>query len=97
MEIISNSQKQIQNLYNPLVQSVQAARQQHQGLQEAYEDRDLEARDKILSKKQQLDNMIEDFFIDQDNNQIQKKKVTKLKKKNKLKDQKIQGIRLSKF
>ncbi len=33
--------------------------------------------------------MIEDFFVDQDNNHIQKKKVQKLKKKNKQKEQKI--------
>ncbi len=32
MAIIQQSQKQIQSMYNPLVQSVQAARLQHQGL-----------------------------------------------------------------
>lgn len=33
--------------------------------------------------------MIEDYFVDQDNEQLSKKKVSKLKKKNKLKDHKI--------
>jgi hypothetical protein len=41
--------------------------------------------------------MIEDYFEEQDNNKIQKKKVTKLKKKNKWKDEKIDLIRNAKF
>lgn len=41
--------------------------------------------------------MIEDYFVEQDNNQLQKKKVHKLKKKNKKKDEKIDQIRVAKF
>lgn len=61
------------------------------------EDGDADAQQKLLAKKQQLENMIEDYFVEQDNNQLQKKKVHKLKKKNKKKDEKIDQIRVAKF
>ena len=61
------------------------------------EDGDADAQQKLLAKKQQLENMIEDYFVEQDNNQIQKKKTQKLKKKNKKKDEKIDQIRVAKF
>lgn len=40
--------------------------------------------------------MIEDYFVDQDN-QKQKKEIQKLKKKNKKKDEKIESIWMTKF
>jgi hypothetical protein len=41
--------------------------------------------------------MIEDYFVDQDNNQIKRKKVAKLVKKNKKREDKIDKIRMAKF
>ena len=76
--------------YNPLAQSVAVAKQQHQGMADYnLEENDDGAHEKLMSQKQNLENMLRDYVQDSKKDTKLKKKTRKLRNKNKRKDDKI--------
>lgn len=97
-EMMAGKVSEYNNIYNPLVQSVAYAKQQHQGMAEYnMEDVDDGSHEKIIAKKMALDNMLRDYVGEKQQEKKLKKKSKELKKRNKRRDARIERIRLGKF
>lgn len=97
-EMMQNKLQDYNQMYNPLAQSVAAARQQHQGMAEYNLDQvDDGSHEQIMAKRQALEVMLRDYIADNSKEQKQKKKGAVLRKKNKRRDNKVDRIRMTKF
>lgn len=61
-----NKISELNQMYNPLAQSVAAAKHQHEGMIKGLDDENIEpvddgAHDKIMGKKHQLEHMLKNF------------------------------------
>ena len=97
-QMIEGKLAEYNKMYNPLAQTVQAAKQQHQGMAEYNLDNvDDGSHEALMAKKMHLEKMLRDYVHDARKDERLKGKGKKLKKKNKARDERIERIRMRNF
>lgn len=83
---LKNKISEYNQMYNPLAQTVAAAKQLHQGMSSGLDEDNPEpvddgGHDKVMGKKHQLEHMLKDYFHESEANKRLKKKRLATKKK----------------